>query len=1078
MKRRVFAPLLLCLFTGQGALAERVDNLLARGNLDANALDLTAPLASVSAALMDGKPDTAATFNSQDGAPVDLLFRFDPETVAPDGLIVTLAEGETAPAPQRVDILVSTLSPTSGFVSLRTERIDPLRRDQKMSFRPRAASWVQIRLYPAADSTQISLGDLRLKGVLGPPETTYAFGETPSSAIEIISALEGIREGRMTLTAEEREIFERAGQGALESKDFVSIALLASGVDDPAALESYHDRIDALTAKAKATLAPGTSPAETGSALLTFLHEETFTNGYSEGQTNLSTVLDKGVYNCVSSAVLYNAIAGRLGLDVRAIEVPDHAFSIVYDGLNHMDVETTTSKGFNPARERVAEFEQLTGFRYIPQSNKSKRREIGAAGLAALIYYNHGVTHLREGRYQDALFANFRALSLDPDFASAATNALAALGRWSADLADAGQWEDSTQIAEVAVRLAPEDAGLASNQIAVWQNWALSEVEAGRPETALGILETASTNVDPEVFTSMRIGLLTRPAEALIAAGDWEAALKNVVALYDLLDDGGGAELDDWRRGVFGRWAHAAMDGADFVTASAILSEGLGAFPGDKRLVRTLRYLAQEWSIAEGYDGGLEVLAGLLSNFPDVDNLNESAEAHVQRHIRAGMATTDLADMLTEVAKADALLSDEQAKELAARVYLVYGNGAIDARDWERAAGIYSEGLEKFPDNRSLDRNARYVAQEWQREVGAGDDLAALEAVQRELRRLFPPFAIDPGFGEDEIVRQINGLVRGGKFAEALEKLESAQLLVRPETHRKLLEVIFDRQARLAMDAGDWQGAAETYAEGRLAIGDDTAFSRNIRYITQEWTRAEASKTGVAGVSAAMGKMTALFPSDGKLPGIGQATLERMIADSVKQGDLAQAEEIVRQATSFVPAETAAELIVALYLRRGSKAIDDGDWEAALRAYSEGLAIQPGTRDLRRNIPYVIQEWARTSIASGGSAQIDVDATTMLDILNEPDTINDVLENVLAIEVDGLVSQGNEDGAFDLINQISALPTAAIDGLKERAYDQWARRHMDAKEWDEAIRIYDMGLIELADSRRLKNNRRYAESQK
>ena len=173
----------------------------------------------------------------------------------------------------------------------------------------------------------------------------------------------------------------------------------------------------------------------------TRVHQRVLTGGYQSEQTDLSVLLDTGKFNCVSSAVLYNVLALELGLDARAIEVPDHAFSVVYDGADHMDVETTTAEGFNPARERIAAFEELTGFRYIPQSDKANRREIGAAGLAALIYYNHAVADLQAGRYREALVANFRAMSLDQEFVSAVKNAIAALANWSAELARQGEWE-------------------------------------------------------------------------------------------------------------------------------------------------------------------------------------------------------------------------------------------------------------------------------------------------------------------------------------------------------------------------------------------------------------------------------------------------------------------------------------------------------------------------------------------------------------------------------------------------------------------------------------------------------------
>jgi len=66
--------------------------------------------------------------------------------------------------------------------------------------------------------------------------------------------------------------------------------------------------------------------------------------------------------------------------------VPDHAFSILYDGTNHVDVETTTPQGFDPARDRAAlnAFSRTTGYTYIADKNRSKRREINDTGMVAL----------------------------------------------------------------------------------------------------------------------------------------------------------------------------------------------------------------------------------------------------------------------------------------------------------------------------------------------------------------------------------------------------------------------------------------------------------------------------------------------------------------------------------------------------------------------------------------------------------------------------------------------------------------------------------------------------------------------
>ncbi|CAN0598561.1 unnamed protein product, partial [Ectocarpus sp. 12 AP-2014] len=283
-----------------------------------------------------------------------------------------------------------------------------------------------------------------------------------------------------------------------------------------------------------------------------------------------------------------------------------------------MDVETTTPEGFDPRRDRVAEFEALTGFRYIPQSNKSKRREIDTAGLASLIYYNHGVTHLREGRYPEALFANFRAMSLDPDFASAATNALAALGQWSTTLADEGNWMDATDVAAVGVRLAPDDKGLRATQKAIWQNWAFSEADAGRATEALAVLGAAFNETGDDSFAGMRSAVLTRPAEALIRSGNWQAALDQTAATGGILDLNAQADLDDWRSTIFRRWANTLLDEGQFPQALDVLSRGIETYPDDRRLDQSVRYFAQEWARGSAnYRDGLEALRAVTSAIPD-----------------------------------------------------------------------------------------------------------------------------------------------------------------------------------------------------------------------------------------------------------------------------------------------------------------------------------------------------------------------------------------------------------------------------------------------------------------------------
>lgn len=253
-------------------------------------------------------------------------------------------------------------------------------------------------------------------------------------------------------SAEERALLADVKDGKFTKHSFAEAALLASGVAEAAKRKAYLQRLDALVTQSKEATANARTPIEKGEKLLGWLYGKTGPIGpvgpgkkkkYSPRQTSLAVLLDTGTYNCASSAVIYNIVGRRLGLDLRAIESPSHVFPILHDGKEHVDVETTTPRGFNPLRDKAAqkEFEELTGFTYIPARQRKKQREIDEAGLVAVIYYNRGVESGRENRNREAFGVNICALSLDPGLASAANNARAALADWAGEAVRAEKFD-------------------------------------------------------------------------------------------------------------------------------------------------------------------------------------------------------------------------------------------------------------------------------------------------------------------------------------------------------------------------------------------------------------------------------------------------------------------------------------------------------------------------------------------------------------------------------------------------------------------------------------------------------------
>lgn len=449
------------------ASAETSVNLLRLPSVTLEATSLVGDRTSDISRLMDGKRETVVKIDPGGSDTVDFVFGFGGETVAPEAVVVVLSEGGGTP-PARVEVLASTVSPQTGFKSLRS---DPIKRSpsvQTFAFMPAAARWVMVRLTLSKKAAPVSLAEIEILGHPGEPKTNYAFSETPARVIDILSRLEKGGTVSLAISEDEKRAFQNAKGGRLDSAAFAEVALLASGVLDPEKRKNYIGRIEAIAQKAQLAVASARDTKDRADTLLRWLHREVLKKGYRASQTDLSVLLDTQTFNCVSSAVLYNIIALKLGIDVRAIEVPDHAFSIVYQGTSHVDVETTTPLGFNPSRDQIKTFERTTGFRYVPDTHRKQRREVTEVGLAALIYYNRGVELGRAKRHHEALLAYARAMSLDSEFASAAKNALATLANWSHELLKGRKWQQAIDVITIGVELAPNDALLANNQVAIW----------------------------------------------------------------------------------------------------------------------------------------------------------------------------------------------------------------------------------------------------------------------------------------------------------------------------------------------------------------------------------------------------------------------------------------------------------------------------------------------------------------------------------------------------------------------------------------------------------------------------------
>ena len=75
-------------------------------------------------------------------------------------------------------------------------------------------------------------------------------------------------------------------------------------------------------------------------AIIDYLLTGPLKAGYESNQYNMAKLLDTGHFNCVSSVVMFNIVARRLGIKVGAVIQPCHVFSRVPG----YDIQTTTGE--------------------------------------------------------------------------------------------------------------------------------------------------------------------------------------------------------------------------------------------------------------------------------------------------------------------------------------------------------------------------------------------------------------------------------------------------------------------------------------------------------------------------------------------------------------------------------------------------------------------------------------------------------------------------------------------------------------------------------------------------------------
>ena len=855
--------------------------------------------------LHDGKSDRSVEFKLEPGIPLDLTWRL-PATVTCDELVVTAdARRLTAKQLPRVEVLVSTLSGQSGFQTVRSFVLKATDQPQSLKLPGGAAQWILVRLTTPAETTVVSVSEIDLRGQAGPPQSRYAFKEAPAKAFSVLSEVQ--KSVQVTISDDERSLYRDAADGKLNDWSFAEAALVSSGVVDAEKRRGFLKQIDELTARAKTAIEDEETPYARAEGLLKWLHDNAMSVGYEENQTDLATVLETGRFNCVSSATLYNIIGRRLGLDLRAIEVPDHAFSILYVGSKHADVETTNALGFNPTRDpRILErFKDQTGFRYIPDRHADKRREVSDTGLFALTCYNHGVFHTQEKDYPEALADFFRALSLDPDLTSAIQNVLGVFANWSRELADDGQFEQAVAVVSTGLRLAPEDPSLLHNRKVAWQQWALAEIEGNRRKSALTVLRKAAKVAPDDGFDQMQAYVFMHPGEKLAETEKWTEAIALASEGLTSVTAVARKDLRDWRKNVYHRWTDAELKKKDFVAAADVLTRAMRAEPDDRKLSGKTAYVMQEWLIETQKSNGLAAAEKLLNElntrFSKVESTPKVIESFIGRTSQTLIADKRWDEAFALVDRTAGLLSKDTARDLRRMIFDQQAKSLIEAKQWEGAIAVYTNGLKILADDSHLNSNLR----------GTWDLWAGTFREKSEWSKAADVYvlALDSGINNSTFARKIGYCVQELALTTlksdgpaAAEKQIAAWQKKQPDVREIGKASMLYVQTVLEQHQKDGEHAmALAAAERCRSLLDDTGHQRLVRIVCDNWARTHSQKKEWTQTLAVYSQGLKSRPKDSHLTRNAAATWNTWAGTHIDSKDWAEAIKVYDQALKQFP---------------------------------------------------------------------------------------------------------------------------------------------------------------------------------
>lgn len=393
------------------------------------------------------------------------------------------------------------------------------------------------------------------------------------------------------ITPLEKELFEDIKDNKLDRFTLLEAGLIASGVKNKQKLDSYTQRADKLfeiitNIKKFNEL----NDYEKSEVILIVLHKVLFKK-YIINATRVDAVFDRGIFNCVSSAVIYNYYCERLGLKAYGILVPDHVFSAIRVKGELIDVETTTIYGFDPTGKNKGNksFERLTGFKYYGENSKF-RKTLDDIQLVATIYSNRGADSKKDFNYAQGIANSVKALNMYPELGEAENNLKANYVNWSLKLNKRKQYNKSLDIMKEAITFLPDDQDVVNAYKVAYQLLALSLAQKKNfPKSIETIQEINQLYPEDKKINNMYQRIYVLYWKNFLDKKQFQKALNLV--------DQGRKEfeheklLNEMEINTYINWAYEFAQKKEFDQAIQIIRSSKEKYPKDKELIKAFHLI-------------------------------------------------------------------------------------------------------------------------------------------------------------------------------------------------------------------------------------------------------------------------------------------------------------------------------------------------------------------------------------------------------------------------------------------------------------------------------------------------------